>query len=275
MVVHALTAVRFTNRLTTIPPLPAGEGWGEGERPLHRQNIRALLTLSLVLLAALSIPAAEPIKIDPAKGDQEGKQLAARLREMRPAEGFTNSGFLLLRDAKGKRRQFPVTIETTVSGERWSATYKAAPGAQPATLTVTRSVSEPAKYQVFPPADAATMSAFAGTDFWLADLGLDFIHWPAQRVLKHEMRRSEWCWVLESTNPQPASGTYSRVVSWVDTDSGGIVHADAYDARGKLLKVFEPKSFEKVNGRWEVKELEIRNEQADTRTTLRFELEKK
>jgi len=237
--------------------------------------MNARLLVSLLIAVVCVGHAADPIKIDPVKGDQEGRQLALRLREMRPAEGFTNSGILLLRDDRRKlRRQFPVLVETTVSGDRWQATYKAAAGAQPLALTVSRSVTEPASYQVYPPAPAGPMSAFAGTDFWLADLGLDFIHWPKQRVLKHEMRRSEWCWVLESTNPLPAPGAYSRVVSWVDTDTGGILHADAFDHAGRLLKVFEPKSFEKINGRWEVKELEIRNEQADTRTTLRFDLGK-
>ncbi len=259
--------------------LPAGEGRGEGEQPQAVTRVSFHFACALILaftgLSSLQLSAAEPIRIDPVRGDAEGRQLAARLREMRPAEGFTNAGSLHLRDAKGKRRQFPVVIETTVNGDRWQATYKAGPAAQPSALTVARSVTEPAKYSVYPPAPAGPMSSFAGTDFWLADLGLDFIHWPAQRVLKHEMRRSEWCWVLESTNPKPAPGAYSRVVSWVDTDSGGIVHADAFDHAGKLLKVFEPKSIQKVNGRWEVKELEIRNEQTDTRTTLRFDLEKK
>ncbi|MBM3877177.1 MAG: outer membrane lipoprotein-sorting protein [Verrucomicrobia bacterium] len=231
--------------------------------------------LGVCVACAFAVAASAQVKLDQNRGEQEGKQLAARLRAMRPLEGFTNTGSLHLRDSKGKRRQFPVVIETTVNGDRWQATYKAAPAAEPSTLVVARSISEPAKYTMHPPAPAGPLSPFAGTDFWLADLGLDFIHWPAQRVIKHEMRRSEWCWVLESTNPKPAPGAYSRVVSWVDTDSGGIVHADAFDHAGKLLKVFEPKSFEKVNGRWEVKELEIRNEQADTRTTLRFALERK
>ena len=78
---------------------------------------------------------------------------------------------------------------------------------------------------------------------------------------------------MESVNPQPAPGTYSRVVSWIDIDTGGIIHADAYGHDKKLLKVFEPKKFTKVNGRWHLKEMEIRNEQTDSRTTLVFDLE--
>jgi hypothetical protein len=124
----------------------------------------------------------------------------------------------------------------------------------------------------------ATLS-FAG-DFGVADLGLEFFHWPKQKILKHEMRRGRACKVLESTNPDLSSTNpfppicYSRVVSWIDNESGGIVQAEAYDAKGKLLKEFAPKSFKKVNGQWELQEMEIRNVQTGTRTRLEFDLKK-
>ncbi|MFA6547195.1 MAG: outer membrane lipoprotein-sorting protein, partial [Limisphaerales bacterium] len=114
---------------------------------------------------------------------------------------------------------------------------------------------------------------FAGSDFWLVDLGLDFFHWPEQRLLKKEQRRGEACYVLESTTSKPAPGGYSRVVSWLDQQTLGIVVAEAYDTRGRLMKQFEPKSFKKVNGQWRLKEMEIRNEQTDSRTSLVFDVE--
>jgi hypothetical protein len=115
-----------------------------------------------------------------------------------------------------------------------------------------------------------TMTPFAGSDFWIADLGLEFFHWPEQKILKHEMRRGRACKVLESTNPNPSTNGYSRVVSWIDNESGGIVQAEAYDFKNKLLKEFAPKSFKKVNGQWELQEMEIRNVQTGSRTRLEF-----
>ena len=112
-------------------------------------------------------------------------------------------------------------------------------------------------------------------DFWLCDLGLEFFHWPEQKVLKKEFSRNRACMVLESTNPQPSAHGYSRVVSWIDEETLGIVHAEAYDAQGKLLKVFDPKSFKKVNGQWELQEMEIRNVQTGSRTRLEFDLNKR
>jgi hypothetical protein len=73
-------------------------------------------------------------------------------------------------------------------------------------------------------------------------------------------------------NPSPSTNAYSRVVSWIDNESGGIVHAEAYDANGKLLKEFDPKSFKKVNGQWELQDMEIRNVQTGSRTRLEFDL---
>jgi hypothetical protein len=116
------------------------------------------------------------------------------------------------------------------------------------------------------------MSPFAGSDFWIADLGLEFFHWQGQKVLKHETRRTRACTVLESTNPDPSAGGYSHVDSWIDDESHGIVHAEAYDANGKLLKVFDPKSFKKVNGQWELQDMEIRNVQTGSRTWIKFDL---
>lgn len=119
------------------------------------------------------------------------------------------------------------------------------------------------------------MIPFADSDFWIADLGLEFFHWPEQKILRHEMRRGRSCKVLESINPSPSTNGYSRVVSWIDNESGGIVHAEAYDAKDKLLKEFDPKSFKKVNGQWELQDMEIRNVQTGSRTRLEFDLKSK
>ncbi|HSY10064.1 MAG TPA: outer membrane lipoprotein-sorting protein [Candidatus Dormibacteraeota bacterium] len=118
------------------------------------------------------------------------------------------------------------------------------------------------------------MTPFANSDFWIADLGLEFFHWPEQKILKHDMKRGRSCQVLESANPNPSTNGYSRVVSWIDNETLGIVHAEAYDLKNKLLKEFDPKSFKKVNGQWELQEMEIRNDQTGSRTRLEFDVKK-
>ena len=117
-------------------------------------------------------------------------------------------------------------------------------------------------------------NAFSNSDFWLCDLGLEFFHWPQQKVLKKEIHRSCGCTVLESTNPSPTANGYSRVVSWIDNDSLGIVEAYAYDSKNKLLKDFYPKDIKKVNGQWQVQTLVMENVQTGSRSRLEFDLKK-
>ena len=52
----------------------------------------------------------------------------------------------------------------------------------------------------------------------------------------------------------------------------GIVHADAYDARGDVLKHFDPTNLEKIQGEYQLEEMEMRNPKADSRTVIKFNL---
>ncbi|MFM8468604.1 MAG: outer membrane lipoprotein-sorting protein, partial [Limisphaerales bacterium] len=68
-------------------------------------------------------------------------------------------------------------------------------------------------------------------------------------------------------------GGYSRVVTWLDQGTLGIVAAEAYDTRANFKKTFHPKNFKKVNGQWQLKEMEIINEQTDSKSSLTFDVE--
>ncbi len=120
------------------------------------------------------------------------------------------------------------------------------------------------------------MTPFAHSDFWVADLGLEFFHWPEQKILPKptNLARGRDYTLLESTNPNPSTNGYSRVLSWIDKETGGPLQAEAYDFNGKLLKEFMPKSFKKVNGQWALQEMEIRNVQTGSRTRLEFDIKK-
>jgi len=118
-------------------------------------------------------------------------------------------------------------------------------------------------------------SPFAESDFWICDLGLEFLHWPGQKILRGDTARGRLCKVLESTNPNPSTNGYSRVLSWIDNETLGIVEAEAYDAEGKKLKEFYPKDIKKVDGQWQVGSMEIDNVQTGSRTRLEFDLKAK
>jgi hypothetical protein len=216
----------------------------------------------------------------------EGRNLVQLLLEQRPTGNFTNTGALKIRDRKGKRVETAVVFEiqvtpTKVVGIYTAKSFRGGIGSQALSVahggtatngyTLRTDLDGSARFQNL--AGAETMIPFADSDFWVADLGLEFFHWPTQKVLKHEMRRGQACKKLESTNPEPSTNGYSRVVSWIDNDTGGIVQAEAFDAKGELLKEFAPKEFKKVNGQWQLQEMEIRNVQTGSRTRLEFNLE--
>ena len=198
-------------------------------------------------------------------------------------------------------------MQTFLTETNWQALYftRGTNKDHAASLTVIHTENQPNEYRLAdfsrPAGDTnefvtlrgpQAMIPFAGSDFWLADLGLEFLHWPDQRLLKKELKRGQSCYVLESRNPgresrvesrepnAPSTTEYVRVVSWMDIDSvrdagqAAIVLAEAYDAKGKLLKEFEPKEIKKVHGQWQLQEMEIRNAKTGSRTSIKFNLER-
>jgi hypothetical protein len=247
-------------------------------------NPRLPLLLGVALLLGASGPSTKPKPLDPAEAALKGRALAADMIAQRPAQNFTNTGVLKIRDSKRRWTEMPMRITTLAGGTNWSVVYVAGSTTNSAgqqTLTILHEGDGPAAYRTGAEFLARTapgnelMVPFAGSDFWLVDLGLEFFHWPEQRLLRNELCRSRACHVLESVNPQPAPGAYARVVSWIDHESGGIVHAEAYDAKNKLLKEFDPKDFKKVDGQMQLEEMQIDNYQSNTRTRIEFIFDKK
>jgi len=244
------------------------------------------LFLGLAPRAAFSQPKSDlapPRPLDRAEGEKEAISLVAHLLEQRPERAVTNAGVLKVRDAESNQREVPERFDIVPGQTNWLSVYETAArsNSPSAKLTIVHAPGKANEYFLdengtpkrLSPAEV--MRPFAGSDFWVADLGLDFLHWPEQRVLRKQMRKGLFCDVLQSVNPNPAPGGYSRVVSWIAVNRPEdiiIVHAEAFDTRDKLLKEFDPKKVEKVDGVWQLEEMEIRNRQAGTRTRIEFNL---
>jgi hypothetical protein len=202
----------------------------------------------------------------------QGERLAQRLRELQPAQAFTNEATLRIQSKK-RRVEVPLHIVTTVTPTNWQASYVAETTNGIHSFAVSHAADRPNEYRI-EPSDGKDrdrlMSPLAESDFWIIDLGGEFFHWPTQMLWKKEMKNSQACDVMESKPAVVMTNGYSRIVSWVDQDTGGIVQAEAYDANGKRLKEFEVKEARKVNGEWRVTELEIRNVQTRSTTLLIF-----
>jgi len=272
-------------------------------RAIFRKSLRdyALFAIASILLAAIGAAAQTTNALSDV--EIQGRQLAQQLLEQQPATNFTQNGVLNIRDAKGITTNIPVFFYTLVTTEHWEASYRAEQTAPIAydrlsaynppsvCLRIIHRNGQPNQHLIFEDKGGIgpiehlisprklqgnqIMASFAGSDFWIADLGLEFLHWPDQKILRGDTARGRLCKVLDSTNPDPSSNGYSRVDSWIDNETLGIVEAKAYDARGKLLKEFYPKDFKKVNGQWQVGSMEIDNVQTGSRTKLEFDLKAK
>ena len=223
-----------------------------------------------------------PPPLDRVEAEKQGHELAGLLLAQKPGENSTNTGLLKIRDAGGKLREINARFEIFITPTNWLSIYETtasskAPGG--IKLTVVYADNQKNQYLLDAPAAAprklegnAAMISFAGSDFWLADLGREFLHWPKQLLLRKQVHRSRSCQQLESTNPDPAPGGYARVVSWIDTESGGIMDAEAFDVHGETIKRFSIKGFKKVHGQYELEEMEISNRKTGSRTWIEFDL---
>lgn len=229
--------------------------------------------------AVFSVP---PLLNDPVAG----QALAADLRGAQPVASAQLSGLLKLRRSDGRVTTFPLLSRITTNDQSWQALYQVTGSNWTETLRVTHRPGSSNEYRHLRqdgtndcpeplPLCPQIWQPFAGSDFSLADLGLEFYHWPTQTLIMNEMRKNRACHVLES-RPATTNG-YTRVLSWVDVESGGLLMAEAYNSRNQRLKEFEVKRFRKNGEQWQVQELEMRHfgdgSRANTsRTTLDFEV---
>jgi hypothetical protein len=208
----------------------------------------------------------------------QGRALAQKIFELQPTENLTNTGVIKIKDGAGNKSEIRFEMRIKAELTNWYAIYTTLSTNSPDNneeLWVAHPSSNKFSYG-YSGNKATKFESFASSDFSADDLSLCFLYWPAQKVLPKptNLVRGREYTLLESTNPNPSTNGYSRVLSWIDKETGGILQAEAYNANGKLLKEFAPKSFKKVNGQWELQEMEIRNVQTGSRTRLEFDLNK-
>ena len=237
-----------------------------------------MVIATAIALAVLAARAATP---PPLHDPVEGQKLAREMRVVAPTEAATLRGVMRISVPKKEPRELAVELKIVPGAKEWQAVYKARlPGGATESLSVQHSAEKPNEYvwqrgeTVQRLTGANATNSFAGSDFALLDLGLEFFHWPTQILVTREMRKGRGCDVLES---RPAiTNFYSRVLSWIDQDTRaqgnpGLLMAEAYDRHGALLKEFEVKGV-KDN---QVSEMEIRNRQTKTSTRLQFSFDEK
>ena len=247
-----------------------------------------------VLIAAWFFAAAAKAETTNALSDAEfqGRALTQKILEQKPTTNAEQTGILNIRDGEGISTNLFVKWKISVRATSWLNDDFVSPNQSGSPewtrFTIVHHDNSTNEFSAYRCTDGTwdkvcyagadlridENTPFAGSDFWAGDLGLEFFHWPEQMVLKKEFHRQCPCIVLESVNPHPTPDGYSRVVSWIDEDSLGIVEAYAYAANGKKLKNFYPKDFQKVNGQYQVQSLIMDNLQTGSRSRLEFNLKR-
>jgi hypothetical protein len=249
------------------------------------ENCGFVLLFALVFLArGYAVHAAGPPIVTPPSllNDRAaGQALAADLCNAKPSAPAEFKGVLKIRRPDRPTISLPLVSRILTEGASWQAFYQVTASNWTETLLVRHQPGQDNEYRyarqesgssaaAIPPVCGQIWQSFAGSDFSLADLGLEFFHWPTQVLVLNEMRKDRACHLLES---RPAlTNDYGRVLSWVDVETGGLLKAEAYDGRNQRLKEFEVKRFKKSGEQWQLQEMEIRNLKNRSRTLLEFDV---
>jgi hypothetical protein len=248
--------------------------------------MKSTIALLVAVLTSVSSPAVELTGMS----NPAGQTLAAELRNLAPEENSEITGVLKIRADK-KKLDVPVQARVLAHDGKWKTVYTGSgvdgvPGFQ---VVIVHSVNAPNEYLLAEAKNVGTPQLepirlangkadevfLAGSDFSIADLGLDFLHWPEQKRLQAtQLRLGRDCYLLESQNP--AAGEMVRVVSYIDKETNGLLAADGYNAKGERVKKFSlsGSSFKKINGQWQLEKMTIDSPKRKSQTVLQFDLEK-
>lgn len=231
-----------------------------------------LLLVSISILGRITLRAED----DPfPTGPEAGRKLAAELRAIKPEGEDHWHGVIKVFGREHKVPPVPIKSDVTLSETNWTVTYVTAPTdtnlAQK--FVIVFSTNGPNRYSYAradkpgtAPGEPKEISAaeadipIGGSDFWLSDLGLEFLHWPDQMRLRGDIHSGRGRYVLVSTNPHPRKGGYSSVKTWIDKESNQPTQAEAFGT-GKTNTVVKSFSLEKLaknaDGNYQVKEMDI------------------
>lgn len=211
---------------------------------------------------------------------EPGQQLAQHMRQTQLLHAEPFRGALQTKKRRGRRISQTILLRTRAADNQTHSEFiVSGPNGNIVCLTILYNPQQAPRYYFSnnpnqigrPLSPQEAMLSFAGSDFWPADLGLEFFYWPSQKILSNiriKMRKGVACRVLESRR-QPASDFgYSRVLSWISREHFGLVYAEAYDAGGQRVKTFEVSGVQKIDGQWKVSELRIRDEASKSSTKL-------
>ena len=209
-------------------------------------------------------------------GPEAGRKLAAELRAIKPEEAIGWEGVIKIFGRGHKIPPVPIKCELALGETNWTVTYTTSRTDTNLAekFVIIFSTNGPNRYfyaradkPSAAPGEPKEISGaeanipIGGSDFWLSDLGLEFLHWPDQERLRGDIHDGRGRYVLVSTNPHPTANNYLRVKTWIDKKSDQPTQAEAYGTQ-KTNIVVKSFSLEKIakgpDGEYQVKEMDIK-----------------
>lgn len=105
--------------------------------------------------------------------------------------------------------------------------------------------------------DAQFDQKVRGTDISYEDLAMRFLYWPTAKIVGRDIMLTRSCWKLRVDPGSPKNSQYGYVLLWIEKQSGALVQVETYDKAGVLLKRFEVKSVQKINGGYILKQMRL------------------
>ena len=102
-----------------------------------------------------------------------------------------------------------------------------------------------------------------GTDLSYEDLSLHFLYWANPKVEGKKTVKGFSCWIILVQHVGRDSN-YTSVRMWVTKDGNGLLRAEAFNSKGKLVKRFEVISGQKVEDKWIPKQVRVQVYNPDT-----------
>lgn len=111
---------------------------------------------------------------------------------------------------------------------------------------------------------------FFGTDFTFEDLEERDVDRSTYRKLGEETIDGAACWKIEATPKPEARSQYTRLLVWVRKDTYVFARVESYN-KDELIRRLQYSLFERVQGIWTARQLEMHDLKAGSRTILKLE----
>ncbi len=200
-------------------------------------------------------------------------ELMASLLARLPSKSILVTGDLITTPASGEKSKLGIAI--LLCYPRMARyTIQDAFGRPLEQLTVTREGGNTSlAYEQGDPAAASPAPVLGArirdTALSWMDLTLGFLWWNGGSIIGREESRGQLCYVLDRRAPATEASSYASVRMWIDTRVSMLLQAEGYDKLGDRVRLLSVKSFKKINDEWMIKDLEVEDTPAGSKTILR------